>query len=296
MVEVATRTLRDYLSTLTDGGSAGVIDQNLDVRNDFVSEAQAVPAGGTVGQVLVKASNVNFDTAWVSLGSGAGDMQKVVYDPQSIEADVFDRANHTGFQSYTTISGLGTAATQNVGAFADNLQGAKADTAVQPGSLATVATSGSYTDLTDTPNFGSLALKNTVSVPSDITAGGTASLATYLRGDGQWATPPGSILEAAVIYQGDGSDIEAGEYPIILYNVVLASIVGIRIRVFTGSGSLRVAILVNGNPVSGPTTVIAGTPYSGTVSISVAPGDIVSASVDMVSDVSALNIQLDGGA
>lgn len=46
---------------------------------------------------------------------------------------------------------LGTAATQNTADFATAAQGAKADTAVQPGSLATVATTGSYNDLTNKP-------------------------------------------------------------------------------------------------------------------------------------------------
>lgn len=50
---------------------------------------------------------------------------------------------------------LGSAATQPSTAFATAAQGAKADTAVQPGSLAAVATSGSYTDLTNKPNWGS---------------------------------------------------------------------------------------------------------------------------------------------
>ncbi|MCL2331571.1 MAG: hypothetical protein FWC61_03445 [Proteobacteria bacterium] len=48
---------------------------------------------------------------------------------------------------------LGTAAAANVGDFATAAQGAKADTAVQPGQLATVATSGSYNDLTNQPTI-----------------------------------------------------------------------------------------------------------------------------------------------
>ena len=37
--------------------------------------------------------------------------------------------------------------------FATSAQGAKADTAVQPGDLATVATSGNYNDLTNKPSL-----------------------------------------------------------------------------------------------------------------------------------------------
>jgi hypothetical protein len=48
---------------------------------------------------------------------------------------------------------LGTAAADDSTDFATATQGVKADTAVQPGALAPVATSGSYTDLQDTPSI-----------------------------------------------------------------------------------------------------------------------------------------------
>src|SRR5690606_31080280 len=50
---------------------------------------------------------------------------------------------------------LGSAAEQDTSAFATASQGSKADSAVQPGGLATVATSGSYNDLSDKPTLGS---------------------------------------------------------------------------------------------------------------------------------------------
>ena len=49
--------------------------------------------------------------------------------------------------------GLGTAATTAASAYATAAQGTLADSAVQPGDLATVATSGSYDDLTDKPTL-----------------------------------------------------------------------------------------------------------------------------------------------
>jgi hypothetical protein len=122
MVEVATRTLRNYLSTLTAGGTAGVVDQNLDIRNDLVTTAQGLPAGGNTGEALTKVSGTNFDVAWTAMG--AGDMLQAMYDPQAIQSDAFARENHTGTQSVTTITGL-----------------------------ATVATSGSYADLSNKPTY-----------------------------------------------------------------------------------------------------------------------------------------------
>lgn len=55
-----------------------------------------------------------------------------------------------------TIATYGNIVTHNVSEFATAAQGTKADTAVQPGNLATVATTGSYNDLTDTPVIPSM--------------------------------------------------------------------------------------------------------------------------------------------
>lgn len=64
--------------------------------------------------------------------------------------------NKTPAQARTSL-GLGTAAVENVGAFATAAQGGLADAAVQPADLATVATSGSYNDLTNLPTLGTAA-------------------------------------------------------------------------------------------------------------------------------------------
>lgn len=127
---VPTRTLREYLSTLPIGNSAGVVGNNLEIRIDLATMLQAVPLGGTTGQVLAKVSNTNLDIAWTT--AGVGDMLKAIYDPQNKNADAFARANQTGTQSYTTITGLGSAALNNTGDFATAAQGALANTAVQP--------------------------------------------------------------------------------------------------------------------------------------------------------------------
>lgn len=46
------------------------------------------------------------------------------------------------------------------------------------------------------PTLGSLASKNTISVPTDITATGTPSNSTFLRGDGTWSAVPGGLPDA----------------------------------------------------------------------------------------------------
>lgn len=70
---------------------------------------------------------------------------------------------------------LGTAAVQDVGAFATSAQGTLADSAVQPGDLATVATTGAYSDLTGTPTLGSLAALSEIT-NTQIAAGAAIAL------------------------------------------------------------------------------------------------------------------------
>lgn len=53
---------------------------------------------------IIMAFNDVFDAV-----SGLGFMQTSVYDPQEIGDDVFDRANHTGAQAISTVTGLQTA-------------------------------------------------------------------------------------------------------------------------------------------------------------------------------------------
>ncbi|MCF8861603.1 putative tail fiber protein [Agrobacterium phage OLIVR2] len=52
-------------------------------------------------------------------GSGSGDMQSATYDPNNISANVYDRGNHTGSQSMSTITGLNTAITNINNTLAD---------------------------------------------------------------------------------------------------------------------------------------------------------------------------------
>lgn len=153
------RTLRNYLASLPNGTGAGVVDQSLVIRTDLATMAQAVPLGGTTGQVLGKVSDTNLDIAWTT--AGVGDMLKSVYDPQNINADAFARANQTGTQSYTTITGLGSAALNNTGDFATAAQGALADSAVQPASV------GTLTNKRITPRITTIASTATLTPDAD---------------------------------------------------------------------------------------------------------------------------------
>lgn len=70
-----------------------------------------------------------------------------------------------------TALNLGSASQANTADFATAAQGATADTAVQPGDLAAVATSGAYSDLSGLPTLGSAAAADT----TDFDAAGAAA-------------------------------------------------------------------------------------------------------------------------
>jgi hypothetical protein len=58
---------------------------------------------GKFAKVKATEDGLEFDSGG---GGGTGDMLKATYDPQNIEDDAFDRANHTGQQAISTITNL----------------------------------------------------------------------------------------------------------------------------------------------------------------------------------------------
>lgn len=100
---------------------------------------------------------------------------------------------------------LGTAASQNSTAFATAAQGAKADTAVQPGDLADVATSGDYGDLINTPDLSNIpstgekqALAGSSGTPSNVNP--------YVTNADSRLTNARTPTAHAVSHQSGGSD------------------------------------------------------------------------------------------
>jgi len=81
--------------------------------------------------------------------------------------------------------GLGTAAVQNTGYFATAAQGSLADSAVQPGDLATVATTGDYDDLSNKPSLFSGSyndLTNKPTIPANIDDLGDVTITSASNG------------------------------------------------------------------------------------------------------------------
>lgn len=143
-IEVTTANTVDaplWLTTAEPAGTPVTPTQyaELSARIDAID-----PAGGAV-------DSVNGATGVVVLdATDVGALPDTTTIPAAQVAS--DWTASSGVAAILNKPTLGTAAAQNVGAFATAAQGAKADTAVQPGSLATVATTGSYDDLTNKPS------------------------------------------------------------------------------------------------------------------------------------------------
>ena len=92
-----------------------------------------------------------------------------------------------------TTLGLGSAATTAASAYATAAQGTLADSATQPGDLATVATSGAYNDLTGKPSLFSGAYADLSGKPSLGTAAAAAT--------GDFATAAQGALAASALQE-----------------------------------------------------------------------------------------------
>ena len=81
---------------------------------------RVLPTGGIAGQIPVKQSSAEGDCVWAN-PPGGGDMLSSIYDPNDVEADAFDSANHA-YDNAT--SGLAATTTQTA---VDELAAGKLD-------------------------------------------------------------------------------------------------------------------------------------------------------------------------
>ena len=150
--------------------------------------------------------------------------------------------------------GLGSSATQNSGVFASSVQGATADTAVQPGDLATVATSGAYSSLTGKPTTISAgqasaitanSLKET-NVSTDLSATASGTSLVVNSSDGSNASLPAATTTAwGVMTDEDKTkldNIESGATADQTAAQILSAI-----KTVDGAGSGLDADLLDGN-------------------------------------------------
>lgn len=182
--------------------------QQLYVNN--VPLEQIIAGGATLGELsdvntigVIDGQVLTYDdttSTWVPVSptSGGGIPEAPIDGNQYARQDAAWTVVTAGSSVWGSITG--TLANQTD---LNTALGLKANTA----SLAAVATSGSYTDLINQPTLGTMAAEsaanytptvglgdlaflNAVTV-SEISAAGTPSSTTFLRGDGQWATPAG---------------------------------------------------------------------------------------------------------
>lgn len=156
-----------------------------------------------------------------------------------------------------------------------------------------LTTSQAIGDKISALNLGALSSKNKVSIPNDVEATGSANSATFLRGDGQWVIPPAGLKDDVVIYNPSGQ-ISPGSYPIVLYSINSESYTRLRIGIYSGSGSCRVTLGMNGGTVTDPVVVTVGAVYSGTIVLNAPASSIISVLIDSIESVSAMYVQIDG--
>lgn len=135
VADVDTSVLDDAIQAANDAADAA--NQAAEKANESVSHF----TGGTTGQVLSKKSNADYDFEWQDAGGVGAPVWGNITGTLSAQTDLQDALD----AKQATISDL-----------SDIRSGAEAGaSAVQPGDLATVATSGDYDDLLNKPSIPS---------------------------------------------------------------------------------------------------------------------------------------------
>ncbi|WP_131813764.1 beta strand repeat-containing protein [Mycolicibacter kumamotonensis] len=135
---VAGRT-GDVVLTKSDVG-LGNVDNTADASKSVASAAKLTTARAINGVNFDGTANITVADATKEPKIGAGTTAQYWRGDKTWQA-----------LNAAAIDGLGSAATTSATAYATAAQGTKADSAVQPADLATVATSGAYGDLSGTP-------------------------------------------------------------------------------------------------------------------------------------------------
>lgn len=135
-----------------------------------------VPAGGTTGQVLVKASNADYATMWATGGGGGGVSPPFPISYTTGLQDALD-AKQPLDSDLTSIAALTT--TANGRGFLTLVDQAAGRTYL---GLAAVAATGSYASLSGTPTLGTMSSQNASAVA--ITGGSVTGITDITVADG----------------------------------------------------------------------------------------------------------------
>lgn len=114
-----------------------------------------ISVNGQTGVVELNADDIDDTTTTHKFMSAAEKAKLASFEPGDyvLASSLALVATSGDYDDLDNKPTLGTAAAMDSGDFATDTQGAKADTAVQPGDLADVATSGDYDDLDNTPTI-----------------------------------------------------------------------------------------------------------------------------------------------
>ena len=143
-------------SITTWGDIQGDIADQTDLQNALNAKQDVLTAGSNI---QIDSDNVISATDTTYTASDGVTLTDTNFTNSGVRAVASGTTNGTisvntnGTSVDVAVTGLGSAAYTSSSDYATSAQGAKADTAVQPGDLATVATTGSYNDLLNKPTI-----------------------------------------------------------------------------------------------------------------------------------------------
>lgn len=143
-------------SIATWGDIQGDIADQTDLQNALDAKQDVLTAGSNI---QIDSDNVISATDTTYTASDGVTLTGTNFTNSGVRAVASGTTNGTisvntnGTSADVAVTGLGSAAYTSSSDYATSAQGAKADTAVQPGDLATVATTGSYNDLLNKPTI-----------------------------------------------------------------------------------------------------------------------------------------------
>ena len=190
---ISEENLEEALSTKQNTLTAGA---NIQINGSTISATDTTYTAGTgISIENGVISSTQTSAEWGNIGGTLSDQTDLNNALNNLSGGI--DSNHQAISSINqTISAYGNIVTHNTFEFATSSQGALADTAVQPNDLATVATSGSYADLSNKPTIPT--------VPTNVSAftndvGYITSSALNGYATQTWVGQQGYITSSAIV-------------------------------------------------------------------------------------------------